>query len=110
MRIVPENRLLIQPTVQLKWIEQHGAIEFQLSETDQAEFLARWAHFTKSDLSSLHDYLNTDEVVGADLFENDKLFALLTGADFIRQKYEQFQCGVENSRLVWRIERSSKDC
>ena len=119
MKIVPLNRLLIQPTVQCKWIEQHKTIEFVLDEATQRSFEMCWQAYTEFTINA-EIVLSTDEsetptasiisflnsAVGRrfELHNDDVIFALLAGADFIQKKYPQFtiQCGRPN--LKWSID------
>ena len=103
MKIVPENRLLIQPTVQMHWIEQHGSIEFMISETDQELFDAVWQLYQSSGVRSLVDFLMLEQARPLELQENDQLFALLCGADFIRNHYPSFKYQIGPKNLVWTI-------
>lgn len=102
MKYVPLNRLLIQPTVQMKWLEQNGSIEFLIEAALQDEFLAlrsamgelRFPEFVRSPLSEAYD-----------LHEKDHLFALLMGVDYIQKKYPNLSVKAHQPNLVWSIDQ-----
>jgi hypothetical protein len=102
MKIVPVNRLLLQPTVQLKWIEQHDEIEFEISEEDQLRFKDVWQAF-KTSQATLPEFLNDPIYFEFNLHEDDTLISLLTGADYISQKYPEFQLSFLKPNLVWSV-------
>jgi hypothetical protein len=101
MQKVPVNRLLIQPTVQLKWLEQHKRIEFLVSARLQSEFLWLWRKMGSQRFS---EFVVQKETEAYELYNNDHLFALLTGADYIRALYPSFAVECHQPNLVWSIE------
>jgi len=103
VRIVPLNRLLNQPTVQLKWIEQHKQIEFVLDKGVQLAFEQVWKLFQESHAASLFEFLNSEDLEQFCLVEDDHLFALLTGADYIINRYPDFSYELNQPNLVWAI-------
>lgn len=102
MQFVPQTKLLIQPRVQLSWIEQHGWIQFQLEEALISRFQHCWQLMT-SDGVFFKDYIRQPHSTEWQLEEDDSLFALLIGADWIKQKYPSFEIDTNASRLTWRI-------
>ncbi len=103
MKIVPLNRLLIQPTVQCKWIEQHKTIEFLLDENMQRLFASVWQAYLAFSCQELVLFLDSDVGRSYELHNHDILFALLAGADFIYHKYPQFQIAFQQPNLTWSI-------
>lgn len=103
MRVVPETRILIQPTVQLKWIEQHRSIEFQLNAQQQNDFKKIWLMYEQSGQRSVAQFLNSSVGFSQALFEEDLNFSLLIGADHIHQRYETFQMRFHQPELIWSI-------
>ncbi len=103
MKYVPENRLLIQPTVQLKWIEQHQSIEFKLPEELQRSFDEIWCAYCAGGHENIASFLADSKSHHFELHQHDALFALLTGADYISNLYDSFQCKVLAPNLVWSI-------
>jgi hypothetical protein len=107
MRIVPENRLLLQPTIQLKWIEQHGEIEFVQPKPVLRTFEQVWTTFAQGALGSIPEFLATNEGRSFYLHENDRVFSLLVGADFILKKHPCFCQDFSKTNLIWSIKN---DC
>lgn len=100
MQNVPLNRLLNQPTVQLKWIEQHKEIEFQVSEKLQNQFLIVWKLISEVRLA---EFVKMDAAIEFQLHDHDHLFALLTGADYIRELHPSFAIRLHQPNMVWSI-------
>ncbi len=107
MRVVPENRLLIQPTVQRKWLLQHRTIEFVLPMSVQQTYWQIWQAYQDSGYPSLHDYLNSDVASELALHECDQIFALMVGADAMHQEFAVFRQSLNRPNLVWSIDESS---
>lgn len=103
MRIVPIGRVLIQPTVQLGWLKQHGQIEFALDTAVQQQFMRIWTDYRKAGRSSLVTFLNHPETDGYQLYENDVLFALLTGADYISNIHPDLCIRACQPNLIWTL-------
>lgn len=103
MRLVPENRILIQPSVQLQWLEQNRTIEFVLTETQQKKFQEIWKIYQQSHTTSLVDFLNSDTALALELFDDDLNFSLLTGADYIGQRHANFTQQFFQPELVWSL-------
>lgn len=102
MRLVPMNRLLIQPTVQLKWLEQHGSIEFILEEGVLERFEKLW-ELLRQTKTPFNDFLISDDATEWSLHDDDSVFALLTGADYISNRYPSFTAECYDGRLFWSI-------
>lgn len=100
MRVVPANRLLIQPTVQLKWFQQHGELEFVLEDALQLRFLQAWTEFQASH-NSLISFLNDPANLHYRFYEDDHLFALITGADFIASHAGPLDIRIHQPNLTW---------
>ncbi|WP_196158064.1 hypothetical protein [Reinekea sp. G2M2-21] len=107
MRVVPENRLLIQPTVQRKWILQHRTIEFVLPLSVQQTYWQIWQQYQDTGYPSLHDYLNSDAASALALHECDQIFALMVGADAMRREFAVFWQSLNRPNLVWSIDERS---
>ena len=103
MRVVPLNRLLIQPTVQLSWIEQHRRIEFVLDAALQALFNRLWSLYQADSAVTVPAFLTSASAQPFNLVDDDRLFALLVGADYIQKKYPQFRVELGQANLVWAI-------
>ena len=103
MRLVPANRLLIQPTVQRQWLEQHQTIELQLSEAAQRSFQTLWTQFLHSAAANPFAFINCAAAQPYCLHEDDLNFALLVGAAHIRERYPQFTMRFFQPALVWSI-------
>ncbi len=103
MKNVPLNRLLIQPTVQLKWIEQHREIELMLTADLQLRFDRLWKCYKNSQFGHIHAFLNSDLACQLNLVEDDELFALVVGADYIASHHNSFGYVINQPNLVWRI-------
>ena len=110
MRIVPANRLLIQPTVQCKWIEQHNTIEFILDDVVQQRFQACWAGYCErnwqkpGEEATLANFLSSKIGRSFECHNDDAVFSLMAGADFIQHKYSSFHLKFQQPNLVWSIE------
>jgi hypothetical protein len=106
MKIVPINRLLLQPTVQLKWIEQHGEIEFIQPKSILETYQLVWAAYIQSQPTHVVDFL--DSKLGRDfqLHEQDEVFSLLVGADYIRKKHPCFHQNFSKPNLIWTIKHT----
>lgn len=100
MQRVPLDRLLIQPTVQLKWIEQHREIEFLISTRLQNEFSELWS---KLGTARFADFVQSEHATEYQLHNRDHLFALLTGADYIRALHPSFAIKAHQPNLLWTI-------
>jgi len=103
VRVVPLNRLLIQPTVQLSWLERHRRIEFVLDTHLQAEFYRLWALYRADGPGDLPEFLSRPALQPFNLVHHDRLFALLVGADYILRQYETFSVDFGQANLVWTI-------
>lgn len=106
MRMVPPNRLLLQPTIQKQWLEQYGEIEFQLAEPTQIQFQQIWNRFQESHFKTLAEFVASMQAKDLDLHEQDELFSLLVGAAFIQQHYANFSQRFLQPNLVWSIRHS----
>jgi hypothetical protein len=103
LRQVPLNRLLIQPTVQLSWIEQHRELDFEVSYELRIDFFDVWHQYSESEAQSIDAFLLTDVGRVWELHERDHLFALLVGADYIRSRHASFQATEQGPFLRWAI-------
>ncbi|EAR09082.1 hypothetical protein [Reinekea blandensis] len=103
MRVVPANRLLIQPTVQLSWIRQHGDLEFVVAKDVQDRFLRAWTRYRASDHPSLAAFLADDQTLELALHEDDAVFALLTGADTIESALGPLRMATHQPNLTWTL-------
>lgn len=104
MKNVPLDRLLIQPTVQLSWIEQHRELFFQYDEDLLAEFFELWTEYKTSQCFNIADYLNSANGRRRELHEDDHLFALLVGADYISTRHPTFTAEKQNALMCWQID------
>lgn len=103
MRQVPENRLLLQPTLQAQWLEQHRLLEFILPAALQSQFASLWQSYQSAGCCSLVAYLNTEAALCLELYDKDKLFALLVGTDFVSRRFFNFSFTIHQPALVWRL-------
>jgi hypothetical protein len=103
MRIVPTNRLLLQPTIQLKWIEQHGEIEFIQPKSILDTYHLVWSAFALSRFSHVVDFLTSELAKEYQLHEQDEVFSLLVGADYIQKKHPCFNQDFTKPNLIWSI-------
>ena len=101
--MVPLTRLLIQPTGQLSWIEQHRGIEFVLDAALQAQFNQLWSLYQTDSAGTVPAFLKTAVAQPFNLVDDDRLFALLVGADYIQQKHPQFRVELGQANLIWVI-------
>ena len=103
MRVVPADRLLIQPTVQLSWIRQHGNLEFVVSADVQDRFLQAWSRYRASGHLTLVAFLADDQTLDLALHEDDAVFALLTGADAIESALGPLRMATHQPNLTWTL-------
>lgn len=103
MRVVPGDRLLIQPTVQLSWIRQHGELEFQVPAELQAQFRVLWQRYQATALPTVGDFVKDAQAQPFLLHENDQLFALLVGADYITSHLGPVDILTGQPNLLWRL-------
>ncbi|WP_108124663.1 hypothetical protein [Saccharospirillum mangrovi] len=71
MRRVPQNRLMVQPTVHRDWFQRAGALCFELDDATADDFAQLWQAFENEGRPAPTDFLNRYP-----LSENDALFAL----------------------------------
>lgn len=100
MQTVPFNRLLNQPTVQLKWLEQHRSIEFVVPAELRQRFMHLWPQVEATRLAL---FVQQDQAQSYRLYDDDPLFALLAGADYITTRHASFQVAEARQRLIWSI-------
>ena len=100
MQRVPLNRLLNQPTVQLKWLEQHQSLEFDIPASLQQRFLQLWPDVAKIGLAR---FVQQPQAQDYQLYNDDLLFALLAGADYILARQPSFTAQLSDSYLIWTI-------
>lgn len=102
MKIVPLNRLLIQPTVQRQWIDQHQTLEFQIDSPLQRRFQQLWTCFQECS-QPMAQFMVSDQSAWFNLSEEDHLFALLVGADHLNNRYPHFSIHYLQPNLLWSI-------
>jgi len=103
VRVVPRNRLLIQPPVQLSWLEQHRRIEFVLDEPVKRQFQRLWSLYQDDKPADMPAFLSRPAVQAFNLVNHDQLFALLVGADYIQRQYGTFAVDSGHANLAWAI-------
>lgn len=101
MKIVPINRLLLQPTIQQQWLDQNGEIEFELAEGIQKTYQQAWQLFQTGGFQTLAQFVSSEEALAFELHERDEVISLLVGADHMAQRYENFHQKFFQPNLVW---------
>ncbi|MBU2862270.1 hypothetical protein KO489_00285 [Reinekea forsetii] len=103
MQQVPIDKILVQPTVQYRWLAQHGWIEFNLPEQLLSSFTKVWQLYRSKNPDSVCEFLNDTEITPFYLQENDVLFSLFTGAQYALSQNSQFQIDINGCKMYWRI-------
>lgn len=52
---------------------------------------------------AFREFLISADALAWTLHNDDTLFALLTGADYISQRYPSFEVQIQSGRLIWSI-------
>lgn len=104
MRVVPANRVLIQPTIQYRWLEQHKTIEFSIDAELMTTFLRLWQFYLEQHCPAPVHFFNLLIEQGYELYDQDALFSLLSGAIYAHQQEAPFSVGRFEHRLTWSID------
>lgn len=96
MRIVPLDKLLLQPRVHLQWIRKAGALGFEVGSKLAERFVVLWQQYEREGFPSPPDFLDRHP-----LTEQDRLFALFAGAVYLHRHLPEFQVRLEGGRVVW---------
>ncbi|MFQ3231680.1 hypothetical protein [Reinekea sp.] len=103
MQKVPIDKILIQPTVQYRWLEQNGSIEFSLPTEVLEKIASLWQLYLEALPTNPSDFLQTSNVASFELFNDDLLFALFTGASYALTRTEAFQLTIKDTQMLWSI-------
>lgn len=103
MQKVPIDKILIQPTVQYRWLEQNGTIEFSLPTTLLVQFADLWQLYLDASPVKPSEFLQADNIETFDLVNNDLLFALFTGASYALTQTESFRLNIKAAQMTWTI-------
>lgn len=105
MQKVPIDKILIQPTVQYRWLEQNGMIEFSLEEAVLIEFNRLWQLYCECLPIPVTEFLTLTKVEPFNLTNHDLLFALFTGASYALAQTSSFRLNIDHTRMTWLIDR-----
>lgn len=97
MRIVPLNKLLLQPRVHLQWMRQDNLLRFVVGEDLAHHFDGLWRAYVGAGYPPPTAFLEQHP-----LTEDDHLFALFAGAVFAREHLPDLAVEIEDNAVVWR--------
>jgi hypothetical protein len=103
MQNVPLSKILIQPTVQWRWLEQHGILKFSVPKELLSQFDSLWQHYLSARPVELPMFLAQTRVSCFDLVNDDLLFALFTGASYALAQDDSFELKIFNTEMIWQI-------